>query len=65
MKLAFTQQQLADWRAYEKVRKGGRYNMIMDGRALVATRLTKARYLFVIEHYEELMEAVLGEGGKR
>lgn len=53
----FTAQQLDDWRAYEMVRKGGRYNMICDPRAREATGLERDEYLFVLENFSELKEA--------
>lgn len=55
-KLKFTSQQLADWRAYEKVRKGGRFNMF-DPRARAATGLSSERYSFVLKNFSELKEA--------
>ena len=53
----FTKQQLNDWKAYERVRQGGRYNMF-DPRARRATKLSEERYGFVMNHYTELREAV-------
>lgn len=52
----FTEQDLKDWRAYERVRKGGRYNMF-DPRARRATGLDSDRYSFVMKNFTELKEA--------
>ena len=54
--MKFTAQQLADWRAYEKVRKGSRYNMF-DSEARRATRLGPERYSFTMQHFSELKAA--------
>lgn len=53
----FTNQQMADWRAYERVRKSGAFNMY-DPRARRATGLSGERYSFVMNNYSELKEAV-------
>jgi hypothetical protein len=40
---------------YEKVRKSGEYNMVMDaGLAMMAAGLTQTEYIYVIENYNEL-----------
>jgi len=51
----FTPQQLRDWKAYEKVSKGGRFNMF-DPRARRETGLGSDKYSFVMSHYSELKE---------
>lgn len=53
----FTKEDLADWKAYEKVRTGGRWNMF-DPRARKATRLSSERYLFVMHWFSELKAAI-------
>lgn len=53
----FTKQQLKDWQAFERVRKGGRYNMF-DPRALAATKLERDEFLFVMSNYSELKAEV-------
>ena len=45
----------SDFKAYERVRIGGKYNMF-DPRAESASRLDTATYLGVLTHYEALME---------
>ena len=55
-KTSFTADQIADWRAYEKVRKGGRYNMF-DPMARRATGLGPQQYSFVMQHFSELKNA--------
>lgn len=55
----FTPKQIKNWKAFEKVRESGRFNMI-DPRAASAARLSKDEHLFVIEHYEALEAAAGG-----
>lgn len=52
----FTKEQLSDWRAYERVRKGGRYNMF-DPRARQATGLDSRDYVFVMDNFSALKVA--------
>ena len=52
----FTTQDIADWKAYERVRKGGRWNMF-DPRARHATSLSLERYVFVMENFSALKAA--------
>lgn len=52
----FTAEQIKDWKAYEKVRRGGRFNMF-DPRARRATGLSAERYSFVINNFSELKTA--------
>jgi hypothetical protein len=56
-KVEFTPQQLKDWKAFERVRKSGRYNMY-DPRARRATKLSSGRYSFVMQFFTELKSAV-------
>ena len=53
----FTPEQLEAWKAYERVRKGGRYNMF-DPRARKATKLSGDEYSFVMHNFSELKAAV-------
>lgn len=53
----YTDQQLSDWKLYEKVRKSGKWNMFFP-QARAATGLSSERYLFVMQHFSELKEAV-------
>ncbi len=53
---AFTEQQLADYRSYERVRKGGKFNMF-DPRARRAAGLDAEQYSFVMRNFSELREA--------
>ena len=53
----FTADDLKDWKAYERVRKSGHYNMF-DPRAREAARLSRERYLFVLRNFTELKAAV-------
>jgi hypothetical protein len=52
----YTKNQINDYRAYEKVRKSGRYNMFSP-QARTAAMLTKEEHLFVMENYSALKEA--------
>ncbi len=52
----FTEQDLKDWKTYERVRKGGRYNMFMP-EAQQATMLDRNRYLWVLKNYSKLKAA--------
>jgi len=56
----FTADDLDDWKSYERVRKGGRYNMF-DPRARRATGLSGERYSFVMKHFSKLKAAVEGQ----
>lgn len=56
----FTSGDLADWKAFEKVRSGGRYNMF-DPRARRATGLSADRYLFVMKNFSALKSASIKE----
>lgn len=60
---SFTESQLANWKAYERVRKGGKYNMF-DPRARRATKLSHDEYMFCLKYYSELQEAVRRSVGK-
>ena len=53
---AFTPQQVRDWRAYERARVNGRYNMFTDAARRLAG-LNRDEYYFVMDHYSELKEA--------
>ena len=52
----FTNEQIRDWRRYEKVRSSGRWNMF-DPAARAATGLSQERYLFALKNYSELKTA--------
>ena len=60
---AFTKAELFAFRAYEKVRTRGRFNMF-DPRARRETGLSADRYSFVMKHYTELRDAIIAEGKK-
>ena len=57
---SFTKRQVADWRAYEKVRASGKWNM-WDVAAQKASGLRRADYLFCIQHYTALKEAAAAQ----
>jgi hypothetical protein len=52
----FTDGQIKNWKSYEKVRVGGKYNMF-DSRARRAAKLSDAEYSFVIQNYSKLKAA--------
>lgn len=57
----FTPKQLADWRRYERVRAGGKYNMIVNGQAAAdAARLSYDEYLFCANNYSALRQVAEG-----
>ena len=53
--MQFTDEQISHFRAYERVRSGGRYNM-WDFRAVIATGLTQEQYFFVMSNFDQLRE---------
>ena len=59
----FNHDDLADWRAYERVRAGGRFNMF-DPRARRMSGLSADRYSFVMSNYSKLRDAMLSERAK-
>lgn len=54
--IEFTEQQIKDFRAFDKVRLGGRYNMF-DPNARRATGLSPDEYSFVCKHFSALKAA--------
>ena len=56
----FTNQQLSDWKRYEKVRKRGKWNMFFP-EARAATGMSSERYSFVMQNFSELKAAVEGK----
>ena len=61
--MEFTFIQLNNWRAYERVHRGGRWNMF-DPQAQAATKLTSEDYVFVMNNFEALREAVQKDNAK-
>jgi len=60
MIVTFTPNQLRAWKAYERVRKSGRYNMF-DPRARRDSGLGAEMYSFVMQHFSELRAAIEAE----
>ena len=54
--MTFTFIQISNWRKYEKVRLGGRWNMFFP-QARMATGLSEDDYAFCMDHYSELKDA--------
>lgn len=59
----FTPEQLKDFARYVRVQQSGRYNMLSPN-ATAATGLSRDRYLFVLEHYDQLEAAAAATGAK-
>ena len=57
METKFTKQELQNWKAYERVRAKGRWNMF-DARARSATGMNREEYVFVMDNYKALKTAV-------
>jgi len=55
--ITFTEEQIANWRAYERVRQSGEFNMF-DPRARRASGLGEAEYLFSLRNYSALRAAI-------
>lgn len=55
--MKFTEQQIADFKAYDEVRQEGCFNM-MSPQAQRATGLDRDSYMFVLRNYVELAQAV-------
>lgn len=49
----YSDKDISDWRLYERVRLLGKFNMY-DPRAIDMTQLTRERYIFIMEHYNEI-----------
>ena len=58
--MTFTDQQINDWLAYERVKSSGRYNMITQvGKAARAARLSYERYFHALTNYSALKESAV------
>jgi len=53
MSAQFTADQTQQYMAYERVRKGGKFNMF-DPRARKATKLSEDEFIFVMRNYSAL-----------
>ncbi len=53
MNKTYTEKQINDWRKYENVRVGGRFNMF-DPNARLSTGLSREDYDFVMDNFSEL-----------
>ena len=58
----FNPDQISNWRAYERVRLGGRFNMF-DPRARTLTTMSRDEWVFCMEHYEALRAQALSSQG--
>lgn len=54
----FTKIEIANYKKYEKVRAGGRWNMFSP-QAIAATGLTKEEYMTVMRDFPELRQTAL------
>lgn len=53
----YTEKDIVDWHAYERVRAGGKYNMF-DPRARMMTGLSQDRYIFILENYSRIQDQI-------
>jgi len=53
----YSENDIRDWKRYERVRLGGMYNMF-DPRAIESTGLTTERYRFILQNYSEISEQI-------
>ena len=51
--MKFTDQEIANWKAYESVRASGAFNMFSRD-ALEASGLSRGDYFFTLKNYNEL-----------
>lgn len=58
----FTERQIQDYVAFDKVRSGGRYNMF-DPRARTAAGLSREEMVFVMKNFAALKEVYEATGG--
>lgn len=49
----FTKEQIENWRSFERVRKGGKWNMF-DQRSRKASGLSQEEYTFCMRNYSPL-----------
>jgi hypothetical protein len=47
----FTKREIGNWRSFERVRKGGKWNMF-DPRARIASGLDNDEYSFCMKNYQ-------------
>ena len=62
--MTYTSKQLADWKVYEYIREGGRFNMF-DPRAREATGLSAKSYSFVMQNYSRLKAEIAKATGEQ
>lgn len=59
-KRQFTPDQIRNWKAYERVRVGGRFNMF-DPRARSLTNMSRDEWIFCMKNYSALNTVVMEE----
>lgn len=57
----FTEKEKENWKAFEKVRRSGMFNMFDKYNVMLASGLSKEEYLFTIKNYAALADEA---GGK-
>ena len=62
--MTFTPEQLKNFIAYQKVQHSGRFNMF-DPRARLMTNQSSAEWVFNMEHYNELNNAIKAQKEKK
>lgn len=55
--MKFTKKQLENWKRYEEVRAGGKWNMF-DKNAQITSGLNRQEYLFCMRNYSGLKKEV-------
>jgi hypothetical protein len=53
--MRYTEQQLENWRTYERIREEGMFNMF-DPRARDMTNMSSSEWTFCITHYADLKQ---------
>jgi hypothetical protein len=62
--MTFSPEQLANWEAYETVRKSGVINMFDAGNGAMLAGLSKDEYFFCSKNYSELKAQYERESGE-
>lgn len=56
----YSENQIRNWQIYERIRQSGMFNMF-DPRARGMTTMSVSEWVFCMEHYAALRDAVEGE----
>lgn len=62
--MKYTERDFKQWKAYEKVRRSGRYNMVTDfDEASKASKLSINIYTKILRHYSQIEKAIIEKYG--